>query len=262
MKLKQALGAVAVLALASTAQAAGFVNGGFEDGNLNGWTSGNGYRGNVLNNALVPTDFLPGGSKYNANLAHSQVISSSYVDPMVGAALGSTVHSGNHALRAQDTNTGGYASVITQTVNGYTDPNIYFAWKAVLQGAHGINDAATVQVRLVDLSTSTTLVNREYNAASGGGGVSPIFSLSNNGFYYTAQWQIEQLTIDSSLSGHDFQLLVLAADCEPTGHRGYAYLDGFGAAPPTNDVPEPASLALVGLALAGAAVGRRRAIKA
>ena len=127
-----ALGAVAVLALASTAQAAGFVNGGFEDGNLNGWTSGNGYRGNVLNNALVPTDFLPGGSKYNANLAHSQVISSSYVDPMVGAALGSTVHSGNHALRAQDTNTGGYASVITQTVNGYTDPNIYFAWKAVL----------------------------------------------------------------------------------------------------------------------------------
>ena len=86
--------------------------------------------------------------------------------------------------------------------------------------------------------------------------------MSNNGFYYTAQWQIEQLTIDSSLSGHDFQLLVLAADCEPTGHRGYAYLDGFGAAPPTNDVPEPASLALVGLALAGAAVGRRRAIKA
>lgn len=261
MNLKmQALGALTVLALASTAQAAGFVNGGFETGDTSGWTKGDGDRGNVLNNALVPTDFLPGGSRYNASLNDSQVISSSYVDPMVGAALGSTVHSGNHALRAQDTVDGGYASVITQTVNGYTDSNIYFAWKAVLEGAHGVNDAATVQVRLIDLSTNNVLVNREYNAASGGGGVSSIFS-SSGGFFYTPQWQIEQITIDASLSGHDFRLLVLAADCELSGHLGYAYLDGFGAAPPSNDVPEPASLALVGLALAGAAVGRRRATK-
>ena len=262
MNLKQALGAVAVLALASTAQAAGFVNGGFETGDTTGWIEGDGYRGNVLNNALVPTDFLPGGSKYISTRNDSQVISSSYVDPMVGALLGSTVHSGSYALRAQDTNTGGYASVITQTVNGYTDPNIYFAWKAVLQGAHGINDAATVQVRLIDLSdNNNVLVNRAYNAASGGGGVDSIFS-SSGGFFYTPQWQTEQIAIDASLSGHNFQLLVLAADCQPTGHRGYAYLDGFGAAPPANDVPEPASLALVGLALAGAAASRRRAAKA
>ncbi len=262
MKFRLSVGALAVFALASSAQAAGFINGGFEDGNTNGWTLGGGYRGSMLNNNanFNPAYFLPGGGGYNAGIAnsHSAVIGTGYVDPNVGAALGSTVYSGNYAMRIEDTTWGGYASVLTQTVSNYTDDSIYFAWKAVMLGAHGLNDAATMVITLTDLTAGDEVIRREYNAASGGGGVDSRFSLLNNN-YYTPDWQIEQLSIDASRSGHDFVLSVLAADCQPTGHWGYVYLDGFGAVtPPPGDVPEPAGLALAGLALAAAAAARRR----
>jgi hypothetical protein len=252
--MKKTVIAMAVAsALASPAFAASFVNGGFEAGDTSGWTTADTYyRAGVNNTTLTPALVLGSGSVGT----HSAVINTGYVDPRVGAALGSTVYSGNHAYRVEDTTNGGYASVISQSVLNYTDANIFFAWKAVLLGAHGVNDAATMKITLHDDTDNVTLISRDYNAASGGGGVDPRFSLLNNN-YYTALWQIEQLSIDASLSGHDFTLSVLAADCQPTGHWGYVYLDGFGAQRPTQ-TPEPASLALLGLGLAGLVASRRR----
>lgn len=264
MQLKHVTSAVLAL-VAGASQAAGFVNGGFEDGNFNGWDSGGGCRAPVFNNALVATDYLSGGSRYGSTsgcsgtgqgavTAHSQVIGTGYVDPNVGGLLGSTVYSGSYAARVEDTTWGGYASVLSQTVNNYTDTDIFFAWKAVLLGAHGITDAATFIITLRDLTTGTNIIRREYNAAAFPGAP---FSQSG-GNYYTANWQIEQLTLTQAQIGHDFQLTVLAADCEPTGHWGYVYLDGFGNVAPPPGVPEPGSLALAGLALAGVAASRRR----
>lgn len=254
--MKKTLIAVAVAsALASPAFAASFVNGGFEDGNTNGWTTaGAYYRASVNNTNLTPALVLGSGSVDT----HSKIIDTSYVDPRVGAALGSTVYSGNYAYRVEDTNSGGYASVISQSVTNYTDANIYFAWKAVMLGAHGLSDAATMKITLRDDTTNTNLINLTYNAGNSGAGVDTRFSLLNNN-YYTPAWQIEQLAIDASLSGHNFTLSVLAADCSPTAHWGYVYLDGFGAKiPDPTNVPEPASLALLGLGLAGLAASRRR----
>jgi len=251
MKLKLSMLVLAAMAATSSAQAAGFVNGSFETGDASGWTQGGGYRAGIFNNALNPSTFLPGDGG-----ARNSIIAAGTADPHLGALLGSTVYGGNYSMRVENTSSGGYASVLTQTVLNYTDTDIFFAWKAVLEGAHGVTDAAAMVITLTDLTDNVVLINRTYSAVSGS--VDARFSYAN-GDYYTPNWQIEQLPIDASLSGHDFQLSVLAADCKPTGHYGYVYLDGFGAAPPSpGNVPEPATLALAGLALAGAAAARRR----
>ena len=61
-------GALALAVSGGSAFAAGFVNGGFEDGNTNGWTIGGGsrtpYYNNTYNPIMTPDLFLPGGAAY------------------------------------------------------------------------------------------------------------------------------------------------------------------------------------------------------
>jgi len=252
--------ALALALSASLAHGAVLINGGFEDGTANGWTTGQGSRISVGNSVIAPADFLPGGSRYSGPSTRSSVIAAGTVDPNVGAALGSTVYSGNYSYRAEDTIFGGLASAISQQVLNYTDPNIFFAWKAVLQnGGHAEEESAELVITLTDNTTNTLLISRVYNAGAGGGGVDSRFTALGDRFY-TPDWQIEQLAIDAALSGHDFTLSLLSADCSPTGHYGYAYLDGFGRIlpPPGGTTPEPGTVALLAFGSACMAAARRR----
>nr|WP_314631585.1 PEP-CTERM sorting domain-containing protein [uncultured Noviherbaspirillum sp.] len=258
--------ALACAAFANTARAATFTNGGFEDGTINGWTTGGGSRTGTPNATLAPTQFLPGGSLYTGPSPRSAIISAGTVDPNVGAALGNTVYSGNFSYRAEDTTTGGLASAISQKVTNYTDPNIFFAWKAVLEnGGHSENQSAEMIITLRDDTTGTDVISRIYNAGAGGGGVDTRFTALGD-LFYTSQWQIEQLVIDQALAGHDFTLSLLAADCLPSAHTGYVYLDGFGGVlpdpgTPGGTVPEPGTAALLGLGVFGFVASRRKSVK-
>jgi len=247
---KWAVGALSALALASASHAAGFVNGGFEDGNTDGWTVGTATRNGNLS-ALVPGAYL------NNATGRSAIVSAGTVDPVIGSALGSTVYAGNSSYRVEDTRDGGYLSVISQTVNGYSDASIFFAWKAVLESTHSAEQAAGMKIELVDLTAGDTPISRIYSAELSN--IDGRFS-QQGVYYYTPNWQIEELTIDASRQGHDFRLTVLATDCDPTAHLGYVYLDGFGAQNPSDptDVPEPATALLAGTALLGLWGARRR----
>lgn len=262
MKIKFLIAASALACVVGSASADGFVNGGFENGSTSSWTTGGGYRGNLDNSTISPAQFLPGGANYEDAGTRGAVVDKNYIDPNVGAALGSTVYSGNYAYRAENTVSGGYATAISQSVGNYSDANIFFAWKAVLEnGGHSAAQSAIMTLTLVDNTTGDLLITRSYNAGAGGVGVDTRFTAVGD-LYYTPTWQIEQLAIDSSRSGHDFTLSLLAADCEPTGHTGYAYLDGFGGTiPPVQAVPEPETYAMLLAGLCAVGFVKRRKSK-
>ncbi|MGC4072691.1 MAG: PEP-CTERM sorting domain-containing protein [Nibricoccus sp.] len=248
-----------ILASVGSMSAATFTNGDFETNSFAGWSQGSGTipYGTFTNNLNV-NDFYSGGSYYNTG-ANASAVVSSFLDPLTDNHLNS-VYSGKYSARVNDSNNNYSVSVIRQTVVNYTDPNIYFAWAAVLQDSHDTYDSDVFALTLRDDTTGTNLYSVTYNSASAD--TAALFTESTSGWFYT-DWQVQNLDV-SALAGHTFTLSLLAADCPYGGHAGYVYLDGFGAeipqqGPETGAVPEPSTYGLMGAAaLLGAVVYRRR----
>jgi hypothetical protein len=236
--------AVACLLFATSALADNFSNGGFENGNLNGWTQGGGwwYDGHW---PMHPSEYLPGGA-YHSTTGNNYVVSSG-IDPISGLNM---VYNGSHAAKVNDAYNDYSVSVLSQTVSNYSDPHIYFAWQAVLEGSHGSTDSDNFTLQLTDDTKGIDLYNVSWNSYDASS--ASLFNQSSSSWYwYYTNWQVEDLDV-ALFMGDTFTLSLLASDCPYGGHAGYVYLDGFGGAAPVNNstVPEPASFLLLGSGLA------------
>lgn len=248
--------AVCLLAASTAASASTFTNGGFESGNLSGWTQGGGYW-NSGAAPLNPADFA-GGTPTNQ-------IMTAGTDAITGA---NTVYGGNYSVRVNDAASGAVVSTISQSVTNYTDNNIFFAWNAVLEDSHGLTDSGHFSLNLHDDTTGLDVVNRGYSSAGAIGAGTTGTTWTQYGNWYSSGWVVENIDLlAAGLVGHNFTLSLLASDCYFGGHGGYAYLDGFGGETPPvgptdpSAVPLPGAVWLFGSAIAGfAGFGRRKSV--
>ena len=178
-------------------------------------------------------------------------------DPITGA---NRVYSGSYSVRVNDSINNRSVSTISQSVASYSNNNIYFAWNAVLDSSHGLTDSDYFSLTLRDTTAGTDIVSRAYSSAGAiGSGASGVIWTLYGGGWYSSGWVVENIDLLAlGAVGHDFTLTLLASDCPYSGHAGYTYLDGFGAAPPPIGTPEPATMLLLGLGLIGLAGFRKR----
>jgi hypothetical protein len=251
-KIKYLAAALAAVGLSGHALAASFVNGGFEDGNLNGWTGGGGV---WMGSPPAPVD----PSVYNGGTPNNTIMNGG-TDALTNA---NTVYGGKYSVRVNDSTPDYSVSTLRQSVTGYTESNIFFAWNAVLEASHDLTGSDYFSLTLTDDTAGTTLVSRAYSSAGSIGSDTSGVTWTpavNNTSWTTSGWVVENIDLAAlGAIGHDFTLTLLASDCPLGGHAGYVYLDGFGAVnpPPGGTVPVPAPLALLGLGLAGLGAARR-----
>lgn len=230
---------VLALCLFATSAWAGFINGGFEDGNFNGWTLG----GNTGDSAVVSAGTDPNASN-----------------------LLNRVSADNHAARVGDQYGNFHTATISQRVNNWQDTAVWFAWAALLQEptnnvAHSALQMPDYSVTLRDLTTATTLYSQVYNITTlppAGWHTGATNSVAGStGLWHYSDWYAVNLDT-SSVIGHDLLLSFASTDCSLGGHGGYMYVDQVGSsAPIIPTVPEPATVLLFGAGLGGLAFWRR-----
>jgi PEP-CTERM motif len=257
--MKKVIALTASLAFSMSASAASFLNGGFEDGNLGSWENGGRNRAGTNNSALTAAYFLGNTSSQVSVVGPGN-------DPRVGANLNS-VFAGNFSARIGDTITGGNGGAIAQTVVNYTASTLNFSWAAVVEPQHDLEDSPIFGVRVIDVTAANAVVYNVSFLAASGASTAGLFRTSTvNSSYLYAPWQ--SVSVNTTV-GNTYRIELFAADCEPTGHLGYAYLDGFGSVTGgggdngntggNGNVPLPGTVALLALGLAGVALRRKQA---
>ena len=213
-----------------------FINGGFEDGTFTGWTKDGG--------TWKQTPAQAGGTisyKNTGDPGKSDIVSTNagLTDANTKGNL-YTVLQGEYAARVNNEDNSYHYSTLTQTVDNYTDPNMYLGFAAVLQepsNAHPPEAAPQFRYSIFDNTAQQMIYSTAFNVYNAAAtGIAWHDGLSNgSGTWKYSDWNV--VHIDTSLiEGHSFTVSVSAYDCAWGGHGGYAYVDDFQ---PTLPVPNP-----------------------
>lgn len=260
--------AITALLSGSAMAGAAFTNGGFENGNLDGWSFSS-------DSGTASYNTLAAGATQYASSSNGG-LSSLLVSPGVDANTGiNTTYGGSYGVRVGDQTAWGYNNGgtiynrISQTASVTAEANgsagfLYFAWAAVEEiSGHSTTSTPFFQVS-VKKSDGSSIYNVSHYETDGGAWTTATnrawkYSTNSNASDPTG-WNVVGLDLDALgvLVGDNLTLEAIARDCTPSAHAMYVYLDGFGGRPPVTTVPEPLSLGLVALGLAGLGVSRRR----
>jgi hypothetical protein len=243
-----------------------FVNGGFENGTLDGWTLGSSNGSSYSSSGNGLTTWSPG-----SNGGQAVAVVNPGPDPIVGI---NRTYNGNDAARVGDSLAWGYGgggneyNWISQSavVTGSAPGNLYFAWAAILQiSSHDYFSTPYFEVTVRN-DTQSADIYHYIRYEQDGGFWTPMngweYSTGNNMSY--PGWYVESLDL-AALGvgiGDTLTLTALARDCDPSAHAMYVYLDGFGGTPPPppGQVPEPSTILSLGagLGMLGVMGWRRR----
>ena len=265
--LKGALcGALVALSLPASAI---FTNGGFDSGDFTGWTTGFGR-----NNGLTGTQpFTSGSITIGSGGSFRGAVVSGGPD-LLGAPI-TLPYAGTHSARVNNDQRGGYLNHISQTdtiTNADRDPgdnklHIRFNYAVVLEDP-GHNPAGQPYffLRVRNVTKGTTLYEDFSFAGQTGSQFVPIPAPTGGNNPSYLDWKAADVVVPDADLGDTIEVYLLASDCRPTGHAGYAYLDGFGSRVvppgPSQATPVPTlnemGLMALGLLLAGVAASSMR----
>ena len=234
-----------VATTATVALADSFINGGFENGNFTSWTK-DGGTWSAGNPSGEPVIYNNTGDPSKSTTIHDAngLISASVFDANTGGAL-AKVLSGNYSAEVNNADKNSHYSTLTQTVNDYTDNDLYFGFASVLlepSNPHPETAAPHFAFSIYDNTLGKSLYDiafNVYNAADSGlawhDGLTVNSAQDGAGTWKYSDWNVIHVDTGllSGLNGDSFTVTVAAYDCGWGGHGGYAYVDDFQAILPT-----------------------------
>ena len=213
-----------------------FSNGGFEAGNLTGWTTST-FLNPGLNGSppFTGSDIVRDVGGDNLTRVLGPYTEMSQSDPSTGGVLhyplsGSYCAVVNYEGNNQNGNTLTQTSTASSSdVQADGKVHVQFAWAAVVQNPdHTDTEQPYVYVAATDVTKGTVLYQSFIFAGNGS-----IWHTAANSVQYT-DWQVLDIAPDSSALavGDQVEIEVTAAGCALGGHWGYVYVDHFGSFQP------------------------------